>query len=340
MKAAVMYRPGDIRVENIENPTVKQGHALVRVAACGVCGSDIPRMLSKGAHNMPLVCGHEFSGYIADIGSGVAGYNIGDLVTVPPMIPCLKCEQCVTGNPSRCLDYDYFGSRRDGAYTEYVNVPLTNLVKVPQGLDPTAAAMVDPAAIALHAVWKGDFHIGQTGAVTGCGPIGLFAIQWLRLMGAKEIVAVDIAPEKLDMARTAGATQTILAEKIEDESLPQCDLIVEGSGHSSSINAAIRMAGAAGHIVFIGIPVSEIGLSTATFSHLLRQEVSLHGAWNSFGMPFPGQAWQSSIDKLTSGDLLWEFMVTHDLGLDALPDMMQCLGKRSEITSKVIFRPE
>ena len=338
MKAAVMYKPGDIRVEDVPKPAVKAGHALVRVAACGVCGSDIPRMLSKGAHVMPLICGHEFAGFIEEIGTGVEGYAIGELVTVPPMIPDVTSDQYARGFPSRSEQYDYFGSRRDGAYAEFVNVPLSNLIKVPAGMDPVAASLVDPAAIALHAIWKADFKAGQSGAVVGCGPIGLFVIQWLRIMGAKDIVAIDIAEEKLAMARQAGATHTLLSGA-SDADVPRCQLVVEAAGHPSSINQAVQLTKAGGHVVFIGIPTGEVPISTATFSHFLRQEISLHGAWNSFSAPFPGDEWTASIDKLASGELQWQFMITHDLPLDELPSMFQRYADRSEVAAKVIFRP-
>ena len=207
MRAAVLHKPGDIRIENVLRPEVQPNQALVRVVACGVCGSDIPRVLTKGAHKLPLICGHEFSGRIESLGTGMDGWNIGDLVAVPPLIPCFKCAQCLIGEPSRCEDYDYFGSRRDGAYAEYVNVPAGNLLRVPEGIDPTAVALADPAAIALHAIEKTNLSLGQRVAVVGCGPIGLFAIQWARLMGATEILAVDISDCKIAMAKEAGATQ-------------------------------------------------------------------------------------------------------------------------------------
>jgi L-iditol 2-dehydrogenase len=115
MPAAVLHKPGDIRIENVPRPEVQPNQALVRVVACGVCGSDIPRMLTKGAHKLPLICGHEFSGRIESLGAGMDEWKEGDLVAIPPLIPCFKCAQCLIGEPSRCEDYDYFGSRRDGA---------------------------------------------------------------------------------------------------------------------------------------------------------------------------------------------------------------------------------
>jgi len=338
MRAAVMYAPGDIRVEDVPMPVAGQDDVLVKVAACGVCGSDIPRMLTKGAHRMPIICGHEFSGHIVELGGNVEGYAEGELVSVAPLIPCRRCDQCLTGNFSRCRDYDYFGSRRDGAYAEYVAVPRGNLLKTPAGIDPRAAAMTDPASIALHAIWKHPITIGDTGGVVGCGPIGLFAIQWMRLMGASQVVAVDVSEQKLEQAREAGATHTFLSHGPKPE-VPPCDLIIEAAGHPSTANLAVRMAGPGGHVVFIGIPTQDVGLEIATFNHMLRQEISLHGSWNSFGAPFPGPQWTTTLEKLGSGDLRWEFMITHEPGLDELPGIMNKFRERNEFISKVMVKP-
>ena len=181
-----------------------------------------------------------------------------------------------------------------------------------QAPDPRAGAMTDPASIALHAIWKAKPTMGDRGGVIGCGPIGLFAIQWMRMMGCTEIVAVDVSERKLEQAREAGATYTYLA----DETVPAdhaCDLIVEAAGHPSSINAAARLAAPGGHVVFIGIPVGDVSLENKTFQHFLRQEISLHGSWNSFGAPFPGKQWRVTLDALVTDKLKWEFMISHEL---------------------------
>jgi len=338
MRAAVLYEPGDIRVEDVAKPLVGPHEVLVKVAACGVCGSDIPRMLTKGAYRMPIICGHEFSGHIVEVGEGIEDFAIDELVAVVPLIPCRKCDQCQSGAFSRCRNYDYFGSRRDGAYAEYVCVPHGNLLKAPQHLDPRAVAMTDPASIALHAIWKSPITVGQVGGVVGCGPIGLFAIQWMRLMGASAVVAVDVSEEKLAQAREAGATHTFLShDPVPD--VPPCDLLVEAAGHPSTVNLAARLAGPGGHVVFIGIPTQDVTLEMATFSRFLRQEITLHGAWNSFGAPFPGAQWTTTLEKLGSGDLRWEFMITHEPGLDDLPRVMNLFKTRNEFISKVMVRP-
>lgn len=339
MRAIVLHAPGDIRLEDRPVPAAGPGEVLVRVASVGVCGSDLPRMLVKGAWKMPLITGHEFAGHISELGEGVDDWAKDELVAIAPLLPCRRCSQCLTGNFSRCTDYDYFGSRRDGAYAEYVAVPVGNLIKAPQQLDPRAIAMTDPASIALHAIWKaGGITVGKTGGIVGCGPIGLFAIQWLRMMGASEVIAVDVSEEKLALAREAGASICILSSDLSKRDA-RADVVIEAVGIEPTINDAIKLAAPGGHVTFIGIPVPDIKLDNTTFQHLLRQEISLHGSWNSFGAPFPGPQWTTTLEKFGTGELRWEFLISHDLDLAELPEIFRRFAARDIHFSKVLFRP-
>jgi L-iditol 2-dehydrogenase len=339
MRAIVLHAPGDITLEERPEPVPGPGEVILRVASVGVCGSDLPRMLVKGAWKMPLIPGHEFAGHIAELGEGVEGWGIGELAAVAPLIPCRRCDQCESGNFSRCRDYDYFGSRRDGAYAEAIAVPAGNLLKVPQHVDPRAIAMTDPASIALHAIWKaGGIKIGQTGAVVGCGPIGLYVIQWMRLMGASEVIAVDVSDRKLELAREAGASACILSADV-GAAKASAAVVVEAVGLDATINAAIMLAAPGGHVSFIGIPVPDVSLANKTFQHLLRQEISLHGSWNSFGAPFPGAQWTTTLEKFGTSALKWEFMISHDLDLAELPGIFKRFAARDLHFSKVLFHP-
>ncbi len=340
MRAALMKAPGDIRVESVPRPVIESADLLVRVAACGVCGSDIPRMNFSGAYFHPIICGHEFSGFVEEVGAEVEGFDVGDLVTVPPLVPCRKCDSCIGGLFSLCEDYDYFGSRRHGAYAQFAKVPASNALKMPPGLDPRAAAMMDPAAIALHAIMRTKLSEGMSVAVIGAGPIGLFAVQWAKLWGASVVLAVDLNREKALMATEAGATATASGD---EEALAQAgrgfDVVIESAGVPETISLAIRLAGRRGEVAYIGIPHRPIELDSATFGQLLRFEISLHGCWNSFSDPFPGLEWQEAARRLSSGELRWEFMITHELNLDELPLMMKQLHDKSIFSSKVLFLP-
>lgn len=340
MKAAILHEPGNISVEEVAVPTVGANDLLVKVAACGVCGSDIPRMNFVGAYYHPIICGHEFSGHVESMGESVSGFALGDLVTVPPLLPCRKCESCALGHYSLCEDYGYFGSRRDGAYAQYVDVPADNAMKLPATLDPRAAAMMDPAAIAKHAFLRTRMAEGMSVAVLGAGPIGLFAIQWAKLAGASRILAVDINEQKTDMARVAGATLTATND---EEALTHAergfDVVIESAGVPATIALGLRLAARRGEVAYIGIPHRPIEFDKSTFAHLLRFEISLHGCWNSFSDPFPGREWVETAEKLASGELKWEFMITHELGLDEVPSMIKKLHDQSVFSSKVLFLP-
>lgn len=342
MTAVVMYAPGDVRLETVEKPVPDRGEALLKVAACGVCGSDLDRMFTKGPHKLPLICGHEFSAIVEEVDDDVTNVAPGDHVTVPPMLPCFRCGPCVQGHYSLCEDYDYYGSRRHGAYAEYVVGPANLLLKVPADLDLRAAAMVDPAAIALHAILRTKLTVGSRVAVMGGGgPIGLFAIQWARIMGASEIVSFDVSAEKVGLARQAGATAApITAEEKADIVGDGFDVVVETSGARAVPDASVAMLARHGELVLIGIPNSDITIGDVSWARLMRLEAGILGSWNSFSAPFPGTEWTTTVEKMHSGDLKWEFMITHELGLDSVADTIRQMSERTMHSSKVLFFPD
>lgn len=336
MLAAVLHAPGDIRVDEVPKPVLEPGHALVEVAAVGVCGSDLPRILSKGAHRLPIIPGHEFSGTVVAVAEGVA-VPVGQRVTVPPMIPCFTCSNCERGNFSLCSDYGYFGSRQDGAYTELVSVPEVNLLPVPDEVDDIAAASVDPAAIALHALMRTKVDAGDRVAVVGAGPIGLFAVQWAKILGATHVAAFDIMDEKLELAAELGADLVVRSDQPHEHG--RFDVVVETAAVAVAQNLAVLLAGPHGRVVFIGIPVGDVTLGQATFNHLLRQELTLSGAWNSFSAPWPGKEWTTSLEMMASGRLRTAEIVSHRETLDRLPERVAWMGRREAYFSKVMFFP-
>ncbi|MEM5770803.1 MAG: alcohol dehydrogenase catalytic domain-containing protein, partial [Bacillota bacterium] len=178
MKAVRMYAPRDLKVEQVPVPEIKDDEVLVKVMAVGICGSDIPRILQYGAYISPITPGHEFAGQIVEAGADVRQFVPGDRITVPPLMPCFKCEYCRQGHFSLCQDYNYFGSRCDGAFAQYVAVPEGNLLKIADNVTYEAAATTDPLANALHAIKRGGFKPGDKTCVLGVGAIGLYAIQY------------------------------------------------------------------------------------------------------------------------------------------------------------------
>lgn len=340
MQAAVLYAPGDLRAEEVPLPAFGPGEVLLEVAACGVCGSDLDRALRKGSHRVPLILGHEFSGHVRDVGPGVDPAWVGTLVTVPPLIPCRTCEPCVGGQFSLCTNYSYFGSRVDGAYARFVTVPVGNLLRVPQLMDPRLAAMADPAAIALHAIWRCGARIGDKVAVAGAGPIGLLALQLARILGASKVVALDIVPQKLDLARQLGADGAYASvADVMAEHPDGFDVVIETTGVNPGEEAAVLLAGRHGRVAFIGIPNAPVTLSAKAFDQVLRYEITLTGSWNSFSAPFPGAEWTTVVDLFASGKLRGIELITDEVGIEDVPALLPRLADRSEFHLKALVFP-
>ena len=191
MKAAVLHKVGNLRYEDFPVPYHGKGWALIKVKAVGLCGSDIPRIFETGTYIFPLIPGHEFSGEIVRV-KGNGKLRRGDRVTVFPLIPCKRCRYCRRDFFAQCKQYDYLGSRRHGAMAEYVEVPKQNIFLLPRGVSFAEAALTEPAAVALHALYKMKTLSGKTMALFGCGTVGLILAQLARIKGIKKIFLISI----------------------------------------------------------------------------------------------------------------------------------------------------
>ncbi|QTL96594.1 alcohol dehydrogenase catalytic domain-containing protein [Iocasia frigidifontis] len=347
MKAVRLYAPGDLRVEEVELPEIKADEVLVKVMVVGVCGSDIPRINEYGAHNAPLTMGHEFSGKILKIGLDVEGWNEGDRITAGPLIPCHKCEWCEKSRYSLCEDYSYLGSRQDGAMADYVAVPANNLVKVPDNVSYSAAAMTDPAANAIHGLWKGDVK-GKKIIILGVGPIGLFAIQYARYLGADTIIAIDISDKKLEIALELGATHVInnLRESNSEEKIKEitntkmADFILETAGSKITQNQALHLIAPNGRVVYLGISHDELMLDEQSVENILRGEVEIVGSWNSFSDPFPGKEWFEAIKCFKEGEFISDPLISQKLSLDKAPEIFSKIRNDKDFFyNKILFTP-
>ncbi|RNB89851.1 galactitol-1-phosphate 5-dehydrogenase [Brevibacillus fluminis] len=345
MKAVKLYEPGNLQVEEIEVPEIGADEVLVEVKAVGVCGSDIPRALYKGAYYQGLTLGHEFSGQIAKVGVNVTGWQAGDRVSVAPLIPCNSCTYCRQGDYSLCEDYSYYGSRTDGAMAHFIKVTPDNLVRLGDQVSYEAGAMIDPAANAIHGLWRGDCKEGDTVAVFGLGAIGLFAIQFAKVLGAKQVIAVDIHEEKLELAKELGADIVVNSMKCDpakeiNAQVGGADFILDTSGSPIAQNQAVCAAAKQGRIVFLGISNSELTLSKEAVNNVLRYELALYGSWNSFSNPFPGREWSFTAELMAAGKLKAEPLISHRYALEQAPDVFQKIKNRELIFNKIMFFPK
>lgn len=345
MKAVRMYAPRDLRLEQVPVPEIKDNEVLIKVMAVGICGSDIPRINQYGAYISPIIPGHEFSGQIEKAGCKVDSFNVGDRVTVPPLMPCFKCEYCNQGHYALCKSYKYFGSRNDGAFAQYLAVPEKNLLKIEDNVTFEAAATTDPLANALHAIKRGGFKAGDKVCVVGVGAIGLYALQYMKAKGASKVVAVDVNEKKLEAAKRCGADVTVngLAEDMVDQIIEEtdggADICIDASGFPAAQHNAIMATAKHGAMVLLGISHKPLELSEKCLDQVMRGEKKIVGSWNSFSKPFPGWEWTHGVESLADGTIDAEKVITHKLRLEDAADIFNKIYKKEIFFNKILFLP-
>ena len=243
MKALTLIAPGQFELQDLPDPDPGENEVVVRVRACGICGSDIHGMDgSSGRRIPPIVMGHEAAGEIARLGSAVTDWSVGDRVTFDSTVSCGTCEACRAGRANLCPDRNVLGVscgeyRRDGAFAEFVKLPRHILCRVPDSVTDEQAAFAEPVSIALHAVNRVSVKEGESAVVIGAGLIGLLVIQALKAAGAETVIAVDLDEKRLDLARQLGA----------DASLPSGpeapEQVREILGHPDGADIALEVVG-------------------------------------------------------------------------------------------------
>lgn len=347
MRAAVLVRPGEVLYDEVPVPLLDSRDVLIEVRAAGNCGSDLKRIMVEGTHVLPCIPGHEFAGVVAAVGTGVSEWRIGDRVTAAPMIPCLHCEWCLSGQYNMCDDYDYVGSRSDGAFADYVKIPAANVVKLPDGIQFEDAAMTDPACVALHAVRRArGVEPGEIGAVLGAGPIGMFVCQWLKLLGAAAVVAVDIVPEKLEIARSIGADVVVdassedpVARILSASSNRGADIVFETAGTLETHVQALQCARKRGRVVHIGRAYRDMLLPDDVFTKIFRRELTVIGAVNS-NFSMHDHEWKTVVEYLGGGRLATKPLISHRLPMEAVGETFRKMFTREITYNKIIFSPE
>lgn len=265
MKALVLEEYRKLVYIDVPDPVIKDDEVLVKVKACGICGSDVHGFDgSTGRRIPPIIMGHEASGIIEKSGKDVRGWSAGDRVTFDSTVYPLDDWYTLEGHYNLSDNREVLGVspgtyRRHGAFAEYIAIPQHILYKVPEKVSFEQAAMVEAVAVALHSINIAGIRAGDNCAVTGAGMIGTFIIKLLGISGASEIIAIDIDPLKLEMAKNAGATHTFhsadadLITKIAEIARGRgADISFEAVGRSETVNLAIDVARKGGKVILVG----------------------------------------------------------------------------------------
>lgn len=295
MKAWVLHDINDFRLDNIEEPVLHDGEVLVEVKAAGICGSDIPRVYQNGTYSFPLIPGHEFSGVVAKAGKAVDPGWIGKRVGIFPLIPCRACGPCRKEQYVMCRHYSYLGSRTDGGFAEYAAVPAENLIILPDNVTFAEAAMLEPMAVAVHAMRRAAPDPADIVAVCGLGTIGLLLIMFLQEAGVKNILAIGNKGFQKQMLEKLGLPGDAwcdsreqnpgqwLRERTEGAG---ADVFFECVGKNETLTWAVDHTAPGGRVMLVGNPFSDMNLEKAVYWKILRNQLTVTGTWNSsFSFP-------------------------------------------------------
>ncbi len=325
MKAAVVRGLRDIRIEVVETPSIRNDEALIKVMACGICGTDI-HVYKKGKASKPqerLILGHEFSGEIVQVGSALQGLKAGDRVVGIGYRNCGTCYRCQQGQTEWCPQPLVPGEGLDGAFAEYVVVPRPTVGKtffhIPEDLGWEEAATIEPLAVACYAVTRGRVQTNDTVVILGAGMIGQCIAQVCKTMGARVIIS-EPSPIRLATAGTLGADALLNPRETDPiggvaraTSGDMASVVFECSGSPIAFRQAVEMARPFGKIVQVGIFESSLEISPELASTMFAfKNLTLRGSG--------GQRWDMAVDFVRSGQVKTGDLITHRFPLDRIKE--------------------
>ncbi|WP_226346218.1 NAD(P)-dependent alcohol dehydrogenase [Agilicoccus flavus] len=344
MRVSVLESPGRLTLTERDTPRPGPDEVLVEVRAVGVCGSDTHYYehgrIGDFVVESPLVLGHEASGVVVEVGERVDPSRVGQRVSIEPGVPCRSCPECLAGRYNLCPDMRFHATPPiDGSFAEFVAVHQAFAHPVPDTISDDAAALLEPLSVGVWACRKGGVGPGSRVLVTGAGPIGLVAIQVARAAGATTIVAADVNPRRLELARELGATHTVdssaapLAEglaALDDGAGVTPQVLLECSGHGGATVDGLRALAPAGHAVLIGMGGDELALP---LSLVQNRELVVTGTFRY------ANTWPTAIALAGSGAVDLDRLVTGHVGLADAADALTA-SRRDPGAVKTIVRPQ
>jgi L-iditol 2-dehydrogenase len=343
MKALILEKYKNLVYKDVPDPLCGDDDVIVRVMACGICGSDVHGYDgSTGRRIPPIIMGHEASGIIESTGKNVKNWNVGDEVTFDSTVYPLNDWYTLEGHYNLSDNREVLGVspgtyRRNGAFAEFVAIPQHILYPIPEGVSFSQAAMTEAAAVALHAINIAGIKTGDNCAVTGTGMIGTFIIKLLEISGTSEIIAIDIDPLKLENAKKAGATKTFISNDpaiFSDIAAVTrgrgTDVSFEASGNSAAVNVAIEAARKGGKVILVGntSPVVDFPLQK-----VVTRELKVLGSCAIRG------EYEVVLDLLAKGRLSVDDQISAVVPMSEGPKWFERLYNKEKGLLKVILVP-
>ena len=339
MPAAVLKGKGRLEVEDVPVPDVGPGDVLVAVDLCGICGSDL-HMVLDGWGTPGSWGGHEWTGTVAAVGAGVTRWQLGDAVVGGPLVRCGGCAMCRAHRPSLCTERDTPGiGLEQGAFATYKLAAEDAVLAMPAGIDPRAATLAEPLAVALHGIHQGRAQAGQRVLVLGAGPIGALSIAALRALGVDDVTCAEPSERRRELAAAVGAVGTLHPDDLAVPSIAEpglvvdqaVDLVLECSGKARAMEAGLAQLVRGGTLVLVGA-----GIEPPRFdaNRILLNELVITGSYE-----YDHDGFRQALDLLASGALPVDTLLEPDaVPLAGVLDAMRDLAE-GRLAGKVLVKP-
>ena len=333
MNVLNLHGIGDLRFEKKETYSLTKDHVLVKIKYCGICSSDIERVFINGTYHFPTIPGHEMSGQIVAVNDDDEEL-LGKKTAIFPLMPCFECNACEREEYAQCSNYNYFGSRCDGGYSEYLLVPKWNLVVFNDELDYKIAALCEPGAVAIHSINIGDIQKGDNVAVSGTGTIGMM-IALVAHRKEANVTVIGRSNESLEFSKSLGL-KTLLTSELENKTF---DKVYEVVGNNESINQSISICDNFGTIILVGNPKDNVNLDKQIYWKILRKQLVLKGIWNS-SYNQKVNDWKEILELMTEGNIPFDSLISKEYHMSEFEDAFDYLRNSKEKKLKVMFKNE
>jgi 2-desacetyl-2-hydroxyethyl bacteriochlorophyllide A dehydrogenase len=338
MKAMRLESIGKLFVREIETPVPGPDDLLVRVEACGICGTDRHLLHGEFPSTPPVTLGHEFCGIVEAVGTGVKGFKLGARITGDPNISCGRCPQCQAGRVNLCRHLKAIGISRDGGFADYVIVPQKQAFEIPRDMPATHGAFCEPLACCLHGIDMAEIKAGSSVVVLGGGVIGLLTVQLARLAGATTVILSTRQEAKRKLAGELGATASVdpsdgdlVAAITKPGGLVPggVDVVIECAGVAATVEQSTRLAKAGGTVVILGVMAQGETVRIEPFDILFR-ELRVLG---SFINPFTHRR---AADLVASGIINVEKLISRTITLEEAPEVIRNPPAAGEVKVLVV----
>jgi 6-hydroxycyclohex-1-ene-1-carbonyl-CoA dehydrogenase len=342
MKAAVFHGPNQpLRIEEVETPKAGAGEILVKIAACGVCNTDM-HYIDHGVPTFkkpPMILGHEPSGTVAEVGGDVQNFQVGDRVLIPPVFSCGYCDNCRLGKENICLNMQMLGNHMDGAYAEYTKAPAKDCQHLPEDLPIEESSIIaDAISTPFHAVKnRAQVKPGDSVVVFGCGGVGINVVQTAAAAGGS-VIAVDLVENKLEVAKQLGAQHIINAKDMEDKAILKqirtitgggADIAIEAIGNPKTIVLSTNSVKPGGCHCQVGYTHHDVPINAA---RLMFREIEIKGSLGCRPVDYP-----KIIEMVRIGKIQLAPVVTHKFKLEEINDALELLRRGESLRSIITF---